>query len=205
MLSDDWKDINMPMYFQETDTPLTVQENEDIQEMAVDSAEEPMEVDSSESPKETEIASGDISDNEQENDANASAYPEQTMLLDDSDFLTHAIKHAPGEGQRPISLLWDLNAEVLTFPTIYCGQKRNVNPKLSYTDIAKSEALNRDRRACKHPKLLYSFKKSHLQQVVDSITISLKKAQNRETLLLEASLILTTRPGWSGAMRTTTF
>jgi len=67
---------------------------------------------------------------------------------------------------------------VLTFPTIYCGQKRNVNPKLTYTDIAKSEALNADRRACVPHKLLYSFKKSQQQQVVDSITISLRKRAN---------------------------
>jgi len=71
-----------------------------------------------------------------------------------------------------------LNAEVLTFPSIYCGQERNVNSKLTYTDIAKSEALNFDRRGCKPQKLLYAFKKSQQQQVRDCITISLRKRSN---------------------------
>ena len=57
VLSDESKNINMPMYFQETDTLIPVRENEDSQEMQFDSAEEP---NSSESPYETEVASGDI-------------------------------------------------------------------------------------------------------------------------------------------------
>lgn len=34
---------------------------------------------------------------------------------------------APGEGQHPLSLYEDMNAEYLAFPTIYCGQKRPDN------------------------------------------------------------------------------
>jgi len=103
---------------------------------------------------------------------------EESMLLDEGDLVTQALKFSPGQGKRPISLLWDLNAEVLSFPTIYCGQVRDVNSKLTYTDIAKSEARNVDRRACLPHKLLYSFKKSQIQQIVDSISISLRKKSN---------------------------
>ena len=47
-----------------------------------------------------------------------------------------------------ISTLGPECREVLSFPTVYCGQIRAVNCKLTYTDIAKSEARNADRRAC---------------------------------------------------------
>ncbi|OXA57943.1 Myosin-3 [Folsomia candida] len=55
---------------------------------------------------------------------------------------------APGEGTRPLSLLMDLDAEELSFPSIYCGIKRKFNPdaNLSYADIAKSELRRFDPR-----------------------------------------------------------
>ena len=34
---------------------------------------------------------------------------------------------APGEGQVPVSVFKDENAEYLAFPTIFCGQKRPEN------------------------------------------------------------------------------
>ena len=34
---------------------------------------------------------------------------------------------APGEGQHPLSLYHDVDAEYLCFPTIFCGQKRPSN------------------------------------------------------------------------------
>ena len=157
-LSEEWENISSPVCFQESELPKP----------------QPTDIDD---PDNQEMDSLDT-DDEETRVAGASSYPEQTMLIDDDDFMSHAVKHAPAEGKRPISLLWDLHAEELTFPTIYCGQKRNVNTKLTYTDVAKSEALNFDRRGCKPHKLLYSFKKSQQQQVRDSITISLRKRSN---------------------------
>jgi len=155
-LSDSWKDLHVPVPFNESPDLDSNDTN----------ALELMDIDRSDSEDENYP--------ETENGLNS----EESMLMDEDDLVTQALKFSPGQGKRPISLLWDLNAEVLSFPTIYCGQVRDVNSKLTYTDIAKSEARNADRRACLAHKLLYSFKKSQIQQIVDSISISLRKKSN---------------------------
>ena len=60
---------------------------------------------------------------------------EQHTLLENEDITIPAsneiieeskeiIEYAPGEGQKPINLFCDENAEYLAFPTIFCGQTR---------------------------------------------------------------------------------
>jgi len=156
-LSDTWKYVHVPIPFDETGSNQPEEPT---------STEEPMEIDFSDSDDEITVGSND------------EGRSEESMLMDEGDLLTQALKFSPGQGKRPISLLWDLNAEVLSFPTIYYGQERKVNSKLTYSDIAKSEARNSDRRACLAHKLLYSFKKSQIQQIVDSISMSLRKRSN---------------------------
>jgi len=155
-LSDAWENLHIPIPFNESPTS----DSEDV--IALES----MDIIYSDSEDETLL--------ETETGLNS----EESMLMDEGDLITQALKFSPGQLRRPISLLWDLNAEVLSFPTIYCGQVRSVSSKLTYTDIAKSEARNADRRACITHKLLYSFKKSQIQQIVDSISISLRKRSN---------------------------
>ena len=50
---------------------------------------------------------------------------------------------APGEGQTPLGLYQDTNAEYLAFPTIYCGQKRPENKErktpVHYSTICRWE------------------------------------------------------------------
>jgi len=74
-LSEEWKSITCPIYFEESE-PLNLPQEEDEQ------------MDSDKSESETE----------EESNTASSSYPEQTMLLDESDFLTTCVKHAPGEG-----------------------------------------------------------------------------------------------------------
>jgi hypothetical protein len=71
----------------------------------------------------------------------------------------------------------DTNAEILSFPSIYCGLERkfNENVKISYTDIAKSELRRYDRRACKPSKILYSFKRSFNEKICQAVQICLRK------------------------------
>ena len=46
-------------------------------------------------------------------------------LLDEQNFdKNEVLLVAPGEGQQPLSLFKDLDAEYLAFPTLFCGQKR---------------------------------------------------------------------------------
>ncbi|KAK3926616.1 Serine/threonine-protein phosphatase 2B catalytic subunit beta isoform [Frankliniella fusca] len=53
---------------------------------------------------------------------------DQETLLDDVEIISAdtGISIAPGENRAPTSLLFDRHVEELSFPTIYCGQARNV-------------------------------------------------------------------------------
>ncbi|XP_021964938.1 uncharacterized protein LOC110860191 [Folsomia candida] len=106
---------------------------------------------------------------------------QQTLVMDfDSIENNEAIKFAPGENQKPISLLSDLNAEALSFPSIYCGEKRRIkNVGISRTDIAKSDARNRDRRCAIPSKLLYSFKLVQTHQIASQVQLCLRKKKGR--------------------------
>ena len=60
----------------------------------------------------------------------------------DEPLIPKELTFAPGEGQIPVSLFKDENAEYLAFPTIFCGQKRPDNcdrvQKVHYSDIYAS-------------------------------------------------------------------
>jgi hypothetical protein len=73
-------------------------------------------------------------------------FQQETLIISEEERNGMIHRIAPGEGKRPLSLLRDLEAEVLSFPTIYAGVKREFDPRLriTYTDISKSEA----RRYC---------------------------------------------------------
>ena len=104
---------------------------------------------------------------------------EETLLLDD--FM--GIKFAPGENRRPISILMDDDLEELAFPTIYCGQRRNLKVKLSLVQIAKSEARMYDRRCAQSiPKLMLSFCRTRIQKLTSNIQISLRKKRQTKVV-----------------------
>jgi len=46
---------------------------------------------------------------------------EETLIYDES---VYGIKIAPGEGKKPIPIPLDTYAEELSFPSVYCGLKR---------------------------------------------------------------------------------
>lgn len=61
---------------------------------------------------------------------------------------------APAEGNTPLNIFFDKNAEEMSFPTIFCGKNRADNTErevnVSYGDICKSELRNVDRRVASH-------------------------------------------------------
>ncbi|OXA53864.1 SART-1 family protein DOT2 [Folsomia candida] len=102
-----------------------------------------------------------------------------TETLMQEDQLIMAV--APGEGTRPLSLLMDLDAEELSFPSIYCGIKRKFNPdaNLSYADIAKSELRRFDPRCRRADKILYSYRLVQTHRIASNINICLRKKKRR--------------------------
>lgn len=110
---------------------------------------------------------------------------EETMF-DSAD----VVEFAPGEGERPLSLLTDPDCEELAFPTIFFGHKRirAEHAKLSYAEICKSELRRSDRRAVRPDHLLFVNKKVQLQQLCSNINIALKKRSREQSITVSQAL-----------------
>ena len=95
---------------------------------------------------------------------------------------------APGEGIRPVSLLYDKYAEELSFPTIFCGQKRDFKIKFSISDLTKSYLRRSDRRAISTPYIFYLQRKKQMLSLRDSIMICMRKRSIQNQLTVEQVL-----------------
>ena len=100
--------------------------------------------------------------------------------LDKNDILSVA----PGEGQKPLSIFKDPNAEYLAFPTIFCGQKRAANSAryvpVYYSDICKWELRCVDRRVALHiPNLFFKMKKLQIEQVCSKVHLAIRRCKTK--------------------------
>ena len=106
--------------------------------------------------------------------------PEVPEVPDEPDepLVPQELTFAPGEGQIPVSVFKDENAEYLAFPTIFCGQKRPDNRdrvhNVPYSDICKYELRCVDRRVASNvPNLFFKVKQLQIKQVCDKVTLAL--------------------------------
>ncbi len=99
-----------------------------------------------------------------------------------------ALVIAPGEGQRPIALFNDPDAEYLAFPSIYCGNRRPIDSssvrktkkKPSIADIYKWELRAQDRRvATCIPNIFFKVKCLQTGTVENVVGISVRKVQGK--------------------------
>ena len=91
---------------------------------------------------------------------------------------------APGEGQHPLSLYQDKNAEYLCFPSIFCGQKPLSNDQRSapvhYSDLVKWELRSVDRRAAQSvPNIFFKHKKLQMKQISDKVNLAIRRCKNK--------------------------
>ena len=115
----------------------------------------------------------------------------ETLLNDETEDQNDiGIKFAPGENNRPISILMDLKVDELTFPKIYCGKQRKIkeNVKLTYAKIAKSELRMFDRRCGRVSKLFFTYKKLQTRKFSDAISINLRKTKNTKNITVAQML-----------------
>ena len=107
-----------------------------------------------------------------------------TLLDDDSLNTDRSYTFAPGEGQHPLSLYTDHDAEYLSFPTIFCGQKRpekkDRKVPVHYTDVAKWELRSQDRRAAQSvPNIFFKLKKIQLKQISDKVQLAVRRYKTK--------------------------
>ena len=90
---------------------------------------------------------------------------------------------APGEGQRPLALYSDPDAEYLSFPSIFCGERRPENKDrtvpVQYTDIVKWELRSMDRRVAQSvPNIFFKLKKIQLKNISDRANLALRRCKS---------------------------
>ena len=77
-----------------------------------------------------------------------------TLLEEQSIDKNAVMSVAPGEGQVPLSIFKDPDAEYLSFPTLFCGKRRLDNKEryvnVHYSDICKWELRHVPRRIAIH-------------------------------------------------------
>ena len=101
------------------------------------------------------------------------------------------ITFAPGEGQHPLSLYHDADAEYLCFPTIFCGQRRPSKEErtvaVHYSDIVKWELRSVDRRAAQSvPNISFKHKKLQMKQISDKVNLAVRRCKGNEKKITAA-------------------
>ena len=133
-----------------------------------------------------EVSNGYDSDHYSEIDANDHVGNIDT-LVDEADIdnkYDEVFTFAPGEGQHPLSLYQDKDAEYLCFPTIFCGQKPSSNDErlvpVHYSDIVKWELRSADRRAAQSvPNIFFKHKKLQMKQISDKVNLAVRRCKRR--------------------------
>ena len=139
--------------------------------------------------------SGEFSSNDQSvSDSESDAFSEidgddnetpVMTLLDEQTFdKNEVLSVAPGEGQKPLSLFKDPDAEYLAFPTLFCGQKRVPNSDrrvpVYYSDICKWELRCVDRRVALHvPNIFFKMKKLQIEQVCSKVHLAVRRCKTK--------------------------
>lgn len=109
-----------------------------------------------------------------------------TLLVepDPAQDFDHVLSFAPGEGNKPLGLFIDKDAEYLSFPSIFCGKKRLDNADrqipVHYSTVCKWELRSQDRRVAESvPNIFYKLKKLQIKRIQDSAGISLRKCKTK--------------------------
>ena len=113
------------------------------------------------------------SNNEEENNENIDNIEEdeemsninRDTMLSAPETVPKELTFAPGEGQHPISVFHDPDAEYLSFPTIFCGERHASDEErhtsVHYTEICKYELRSVDRRVASNvPNMFFKLEKS---------------------------------------------
>ena len=138
------------------------------------------------SQNDTVEPNGYDSDHYSEVDANERVGNVDT-LVDDADIDNKCDKvftFAPGEGQHPLSLYQDKDAEYLCFPSIFCGQtppsKDERLVPVHYSDIVKWELRRVDRRAAQSvPNIFFKHKKLQMKQISDKVNLAVRRCKQK--------------------------
>ena len=106
-----------------------------------------------------------------------------TMLSAPED-IPNELTFAPGEGQCPISVFHNPDAEYLSFPTIFCGERRpsdkERNSSVHYTETCKHELSSVDGRVATNiPNVFFKLKKVQMKHVLDRVSLAMRRIKGK--------------------------
>ena len=143
--------------------------------------------------KDSKATDDDESDHFSEIDTNEQVGNVDTLVDDENleNKYDKVITFAPGEGQHPLSLYHDVDAEYLCFPTICCGQRRPSKEERTvpvlYSDIVKWELRSVDRRAAQSvPNIYFKHKKLQMKQISDKVNLAVRRCKGKEKKITAA-------------------
>ena len=130
--------------------------------------------------------------NEEENNENIDNIEEdeemnninRDTMLSAPETVPKELTFAPGEGQHLISVFHDPDAEYLSFPTIFCGQRRASDEErhtsVHYTEICKYELRSVDRRVASNiPNMFFKLKKVQMKHVLDRVSLAMRRVKGK--------------------------
>ena len=106
-------------------------------------------------------------------------------MLSAPETVPRELTFAPGEGQHPISVFHDPDAEYLSFPTIFCGQRRPSDEErhstVHYTEICKYELRSVDRRVATNiANVFFKLKKVQMKHVLDRVSLAMRRVKGKD-------------------------
>ena len=129
----------------------------------------------------------DVENNEEQNDENIDQIEEDEdlnningdIMFSAPETVLRELTFAPGEGQHPISVLHDPDAESLSFPTVFCGQRcasdKKHNTSVHYTEICRYELKSIDRCVATNvPNMFFKLKKVQMKHVLDRVSLAMR-------------------------------
>ena len=131
-------------------------------------------------------------DEEEDNEQPINPGGQETLIQNENDPDPNddqAIEYAPGQHNRPVSLLLDEHAEYKAYPSTYAGvplrvfrENGQVNNRVTFGALSKFEVRHHDRRAARVEHLLFKVVKLCAKNVANSINICLRQFQGRQNV-----------------------
>ena len=133
--------------------------------------------------------SSDDEDNNDEEEPNAPSI--NTLVTDNAiDPNKDILCIAPAAGQKPIFTYED--TEYLCFPTIFCGQKRQINKyqKVTKREIFKYEMRSVDKRVSTNiPNIFWKTKFKQINQIHQQVSFALRRTQSKGKTITAQTLL----------------
>ncbi len=125
-----------------------------------------------------------------------SAGNQDSMLEEQNIDHLRTLSFAPGEGKSPMSLFQDKDAEFLSFPTTYCGERmiytnyENENEELPYSELSRWELRAVDRRVANSvPHIFFKAKKLQIEQIARKGTLAMKRVQSKGNIYTAGQIL----------------